>query len=225
MFQSVTRTWNPWRGCDHGCTYCWARDLATGRLQRSPKYKAGFNPRFHPTELNKTFRPGEFVFVVSMGDLWGSWVPAYAIEAILEVILRFPDTDFLLQTKNPARYLEFDLPPNIYAGVTIESDVPHPVSAAPSPHSRYRSMLDLPSNTKTFLSIEPIMFFLQSTFTQWILELMPDIIEIGADNHHKHLPEPRGSKVIALIADLRLANLIVKEKPGLERLFKESANV
>jgi len=192
--------------------------MAKGRLREMNKYAYGFLPRFFEGELMRVFRPGEFVFVVSMGDLFGDWVPHHWINSILSVISKYPDTMFLLQTKNPARFLKFDLPPNAYAGVTIESDVDHQVSKAPSPFLRYRDMLDLPPGTLKFLSIEPIMGFSVDLFTTQILQIAPDIIEIGADNHNKGLREPRRDEVRELIRRLRYAGLNVKEKDGLERI-------
>lgn len=221
MFQSVTRTWNPVVGCEHACTYCWAEDMALGRLQHTYKYSYGFSPRFFEGELMRVFRPGEFIFVTSMGDLFGNWVPREWIDSILGVISKYPDTMFLLQTKNPARFLEFELPPNVYAGTTIESDVDHQVSKAPPPFQRYQSILNLPPGALKFLSIEPVMGFTVDGFTKWILEIAPDIIEIGADNHNKGLPEPRSDEVLELIRRLRAGGLNVKEKPGLERILEK----
>jgi hypothetical protein len=48
--------------------------------------------------------------------------------------------------------------------------------------------------------------------------MQPDIIEVGADNYHNHLPEPPWSKVKALLGKLRGISPRVVEKEGLERL-------
>ena len=221
MFQSVTRTWNPVIGCEHDWTYCWARDLALGRFSKKWKYRKGFSPNLHFDDLGESFKPGEFIFVSSMGDLFGEWVPREWIHRVLHVVGANYATDFLFQTKNPARFLEFEVPPTVYAGVTIESDIDHGVSKAPSPYSRYLSILKLPFGTRTFLSIEPISDFTPSLFYLWIEAISPDIIEIGADNHNNHLPEPSSSKVTGLISRLRSAGFNVKEKPGLERITGE----
>jgi len=59
---------------------------------------------------------------------------------------------------------------------------------------------------------------------EWMREIRPDIIEIGADNYHKKLPEPAWSKVEELLTRLREICPEVKEKEGLERL-KGGSNV
>jgi hypothetical protein len=51
--------------------------LALTRLKRHLHYALhGFNPAFNERALARRFKPGEWVFVSDMGDLWGSWVPS-----------------------------------------------------------------------------------------------------------------------------------------------------
>jgi hypothetical protein len=73
-------TWNPVTVCLHDCAYCYARDIAT-RL-----YPEKFEPTMHYDRLkapHQTNVPAEAatdvraksVFVCSMADLFGKWVP------------------------------------------------------------------------------------------------------------------------------------------------------
>ena len=73
MFKTITQTWNPFTGCEWRCSYCWARRLAEGKLKK--QYQHGFVPEFHPNRVERHFKPGEFVFVSSMGDI--SFCPDY----------------------------------------------------------------------------------------------------------------------------------------------------
>ena len=120
-------TWNPVTGCLHGCGYCYARDIAA-KFKRH--YPAGFTPVFREERLSapKNMKKPDSVepesgrvFVCSMGDLFGSWVPHSWIEAVFETISQSPDWEFLLLTKNPERYHEVELPGNVWAGATADT--------------------------------------------------------------------------------------------------------
>ena len=80
----ATWSWNPVTGCEHACPYCYARVIAKSeRLARS--YPNGFEPTFPPRRLlAPRFTPQRDaadrlaqrnVFVCSMADLFGRWVP------------------------------------------------------------------------------------------------------------------------------------------------------
>ena len=219
MFKTVTKTWNPFKGCSHDCSYCWARDLALGRLKNSPRYSDGFRPRNVPEELMRRFKPGEFVFVSSMGDI--SFASREWASIILRRILKYPQTDFLLQSKNPGMFTEwgFDYPPNVYLGTTIETNRDYGLSKAPSPMERFFA-LGQTRGVRRFVSIEPIMDLDVDELTRWIRELRPAIVEVGADNHKKGLIEPSWEKVEELLSNLRQICPRVEEKDGLDRLKK-----
>ncbi len=213
MFKSITRTWNPFTGCRFNCTYCWARKLIEGRLHHLDRYKAGFIPTTHPDRFNPRFKPGDFVFVCDMGDI--AFAPPVVWSAILDVVGLYPDTKFLLQSKDPRMFPQV-VPANVYLGITLESNRTY---VGPSPFERYVALLGRDHQHK-FVSIEPVMDFDLSTLVRWVGDISPEIVEVGADNYHNDLPEPSWGKVEALLEALRRFVPTVVEKDGLERLGK-----
>ena len=221
MFHKVTRTWNPITGCLHFCVYCWARKLAEGRLRNTKKYSDGFKPKFHPEELRKKFKPGEFVFVADMGDMWGNWVPWNWILKVLEVVKKYPKTTFLFLTKNPKRYLAFgrvlEEIDNVVLGATIETDLDslylkHRISKAPLPCSRLQCMELLSVTSRTMISIEPIIDFDLNIFPDLIVKAEPEFVYVGYDNYGNKLPEPSLRKTMELIDMLKEHGITVYTK-------------
>ena len=125
----ATMSWNPVTGCRHGCPYCYARrtahrfdarcadpdPLADGLHVLEEKIKAtpypyGFEPTMHRYRLNQPEHQAEpqTVFVCSMADLFGRWVPTSWIAEVLDACRRAPQHRYLFLTKNPARYLQLD---------------------------------------------------------------------------------------------------------------------
>jgi protein gp37 len=60
------------------------------------------------------------VFVCSMADLFGRWVPAEWVEAVLREVREAPQWNFLFLTKFPIRMAEFDFPDNAWVGTTVD---------------------------------------------------------------------------------------------------------
>lgn len=206
MFDVVTMTWSPYKGCRHGCYNGgrWAFRLATGKLKGTPKYKDGFEPGFFPKALKRKFRAGSFVFVCDMGDLFGEWVPAEWIQKVIDATAKPKNlkSKFLFLTKNPARYHEFVFPPNAFLGATIETNRCHyRVSRAPSPYSRYSSMAKLRFLNK-FVSVEPILDFDMGIFVERLRDVGPVMVYVGYDNYKCRLPEPSLEKTRRLIREL-----------------------
>lgn len=76
--------------------------------ERKSHWPYGFAPTFHPYSLDlpkKSVKPSR-IFVSSMGDLFGSWVPDDWIFAVFDACLAAPQHTYLFLTKNPARYLK-----------------------------------------------------------------------------------------------------------------------
>lgn len=218
MFKTVSRTWNVFKGCRFECTYCNARKMAKTRLKDMPRYRDGFTPHLVVEELGRRFRPGEFIFVGYMGDI--SFATRDEVGFILaQTIEFFSETSFLFCSKNPAVYFSWELtyPDNLYLGTTIETNRDYGLSQAPPPLERFRAMAEL-RHARKFISIEPVMDFDLEVMTRWLKEIKPDIVEIGADNYHNHLPEPPWEKVEALLEALREFVPRVIEKDRLHRL-------
>ena len=115
-------TWNPITGCLNSCPYCYARKIA----KRFPNiFPNGFKPTFHEDrlaepyeEVPETFRSKNpnlslghaMIFTVSMGEMFGSWVPDTWISKILEVIRDNPWHVFQILTKCPENTIEWNFP-------------------------------------------------------------------------------------------------------------------
>lgn len=123
-------SWNPVTGCLHGCNYCYARQIATSERFKAI-YPAGFTPLFHEERLtapaNTTIPKKRLddpsykrVFVCSMADLYGRWVPIEWIDRVHEQMLSNPQWEYLLLTKFPDRYNEVKLPPTSWVGTSVD---------------------------------------------------------------------------------------------------------
>jgi protein gp37 len=123
-------TWNPVTGCLHGCAYCYARELASKKSSEAA-YPVGFTPLFHHERLeapSNTSVPDEAqsdprlkrVFVCSMADLYGKWVPDDWIKQVHASCIDNPQWDYLMLTKFPRRYVGLDLPKTAWLGATVD---------------------------------------------------------------------------------------------------------
>lgn len=221
MFKSIDDTWNVFVGCLFECSYCNARKAALTRLRHIPRYKDGFKPHLVESELNRKFKPGQFIFVAYMRDI--AFISDEDFLRILKRIIDFPHTSFLLQSKKPKNFYRPGLripPENIYLGTTIETTRDYHLTKAPPPLERFRQLVKYPYHRK-FISIEPIMDFDLFQLLDWVELLKPEIIEVGADNYHNHLPEPSPQKLKSLLYHLKHICPKVIEKEGLDRLKGE----
>jgi protein gp37 len=69
-------------------------------------YPFGFEPTFHRYKLNEpqTWKKPRTIFVGSMCDLFGEWVPDEWIEDVFAACAAAPQHRYLFLTKNPKRY-------------------------------------------------------------------------------------------------------------------------
>ena len=113
-------TWNPVTGCKHGCAYCYAEKI-------SKRFTGNFEPKFHLERLQQplALKKPSLIFAVSMGDLFGEWVPGEWIDQVFDVCEKAHWHKFMFLTKNPSRYWEFigdGVPSNVWLGASIGDD-------------------------------------------------------------------------------------------------------
>jgi DNA repair photolyase len=209
MYPWVDATWNPIRGCEHNCVYCYVKNLRGYDM----------TPRFSEKALHENLGRGKYIFVGSTADMFGSWVPDAWILAVLNKC-RAHENTYLFQTKNPARFQIFArlFPVESLLGTTIETNRDDQgSSAAPSRWQRKMAMTELRADK--MVSIEPVMDFDVPVMVGWMREISPTFVSIGADSKRSNLPEPGAEKLAALIQELK-AVTEVRLKPNLHRLLK-----
>jgi protein gp37 len=122
--------WNPITGCEYDCGYCPGVEKVRLLYSRTRKEAFGtFMPRLWPERFDaphKTPIPeanisgSRNVMVGCMGDIFGDWVEEEHIEILLDIVRDTPQWNYILLTKNPKRYLDFQLPLNCWIGAKID---------------------------------------------------------------------------------------------------------
>jgi protein gp37 len=221
----VTKSWNPVTGCNHGCEYCYARKIANrfgnkyfpygldineldepldGEKGKDP-YPFGFLPTFHRYRLDEPqkIKKPQTIFVCSMADLFGDWVPDEWIQAVFKACEAAPQHMYLFLTKNPKRLCtlanKMELPQhqNFWYGTTVNTQKDLIYSGR---------LFD-----NTFISIEPILAHLYSGIgsfgmVKWII--------VGAETGNrkdKIVPQKEWIDNIVETAKLTQASVFMKE--------------
>lgn len=207
-------TWNPVTGCNHGCRYCYARELAY-RDSYKAAYPIKFAPLFHHERLDDpvnttpgTDRPQDGrVFVCSMADLFGEWVPQNWIDSVFEATLRAPEWEYLFLTKFPQRYRRINLPPKAWFGASVDMQKRVKVT------EKFMANLDV---SVRWISVEPMLEPLVFNDLSWC-----DLIVIGAQSETNQpdgfVPAfaPQHDWVMDLIMQARAWEVPVYLKPNL----------
>lgn len=171
-------TWSPVTGCLHNCEYCYARKIAN-RFSMQIRtwddhlyicdepvkrengsicpYPFGFEPTFHRYKLDEPqrWKKPKNIFVCSMADLFGAWVPDEWIHQVMDACYAATQHTYLFLTKNPERYgnvIEYletdvkespgDTPPTMLLG------------ASATTNEQLERAYETPA---TWISIEPIL--------------------------------------------------------------------
>lgn len=145
--------------------------IFSGKWQNAP-YPYDFIPTFHRYRLNDYVgKKGRNIFVCSMADLFGSWVPDEWIKDVFAACEKEPQHNYLFLTKNPGRYVELHnkgillSKKNMWYGSTV---------TAPDTVAFFGG-----EDYQTFWSIEPILEPFGESHR--IVDRMPDWIIVGAE--------------------------------------------
>lgn len=221
-------TWNPVTGCLHGCEYCYARGIAKrfgchatpdnkisviihpwedSETGRKLPYPYDFAPTLHKYRLNEyRNKKGRNIFVCSMADLFGSWVPDSWIDEVFKACEKASQHNYLFLTKNQKRYEELSekgilrCSDNMWYGWTETNDFQH-------------KPFFLPANN-TFISAEPLLGPLHPSLEGWVI--------IGAETgHRKNKIIPKREWIEQIVEDCRNYNIPIFMKSSLADIWSE----
>lgn len=225
MYGFIDRTYNPIRHpeCSHKCSYCYMKGITR-------RFGKNTTMQLSQKELNTRLGSDKAIFVGSSTDMFAADVPKDWITKALDHLYAFPGNRYLLQTKNPARFMEFvnhplftDCRDSVVFCTTIESDLDYPdVSKAPSIGERIVAMQEIAAlGFLTMVTAEPIMKFTDAdSFASLIASVNPCQVNIGANTSRSvKLSEPSKVEVEALITALQSLGMNVHQKSNLSRLM------
>lgn len=243
-------TWNPVTGCLHGCEYCYARRIAerfgghtldgdtttdsfydevldealyieSQQQKVKAPYPFGFKPTLYRYRLDEyQNKKSRNIFVCSMADLFGEWVPDSWIEEVFKACEKAPQHNYLFLTKNPDRYIELLLHDklsehkNMWYGMSItkKSDT----------HTAEAITQDLPSEANAFLSIEPIMENVLTENLEIVIANFCDWVIIGAETgQRKNKVVPERKWIEDIVNECRKADIPVFMKSSLANIWGE----
>ncbi len=182
-------------------------------------YPYGFEPTLHRYRLGEyEKKKGRTIFVCSMADLFGSWVPDSWIEEVFAACEKAPQHKYLFLTKNPQRYIDL-----ARAGKLPAKDNMWYGTTATTPDEQFF----WGGAWHTFVSIEPILrdFNVKGggdfgDLTQWII--------VGAETgNRKNKVIPEKSWIGAIIKASADKNISLFMKNSLipivgeENMFRE----
>ncbi len=220
-----------------------ARGEKTGKYPQAP-YPYDFIPTLHRYRFNEYIgKKGRNIFVCSMADLFGDWVPDSWIEEVFKACEKAPQHNYLFLTKNPNGIPKSS---HIYNGVfgrhrdnywfgttiTCQKDL----------EDRLWSLLQVQGHS--FLSVEPILdkldldcIWVSEKNKEVILSLqkkaayyfgggqsyhMPEWVIIGAETgRRKDKVVPKREWIEDIVNECRKANIPVFMKSSLADIWGE----
>lgn len=213
-----THTWNPISGCQHACRWempdgttaiCYA-ELVAERVAGA-HYPHGFAHHYwHPERLREPLKLKESarIFLDSMADLFGRWVPAEQIQAVLDVVCQAEQHTFLSLTKNAPRLLAVrDFPPNLHIGISSPPDQMFgehlKVSQQQKMLRRSLSILaQLPGRVR-WMSFEPLSWDVSSIVVEYPDALDWAVIGAASNGPRTFQPEPAHVRALLDVLDSR----------------------
>jgi len=224
MYHWVTHMHSHLAGeCSHRCIYCYVDNPNLGRNER---FKGPL--RIIDAEFDVIYGTDKTIFIEHMNDLFANDVPIEYIFNILMHCKMWPNNTYVFQSKNPILFQKlldyFNIwPEHRIFGTTIETNrlIPN-ISNAPTTEERAICMMKL--NERKFITLEPILDFDVDILCNWIVDIKPEFINLGADSKGHNLLEPTVEKIMELVAKLHENGIELREKHNLQRL-KEKKHV
>lgn len=205
-------TWNPIGGCLHECQWqmpdgsiatCYAKETAL-------KFRAAYPDKFEhhywrPGKLNEPIKQKapSGIFLDSMADLGGHWVPPEQAAAVLDICRQADWHTFQLLTKNPKRLVTYDLPSNVWAGFSTPPDFMwgKPLSIQQQA-AKITADLEAMSQVKATIkwaSVEPLSWDVASYFEGCGLDWV--VIGAASNGPKKYQPEQGHVKNLLNVLD------------------------
>lgn len=206
MYKFIEYTWNPIKGkCLHDCSYCYMKQI-------NPN---AYSPRLAEYEFTTDLESGSSVFIGSSIDMFADNIPSEWITRVLDYCYQKnndaekPNT-FLLQSKNPKRFLEFInhlVMKRVVFCTTIETNrfYPEIMNNAPKIEERVKAMEEIArQGHSTMVTAEPLMQFDLDEMVSFIKRCNPKLVNIGRNSCRSiTLPEPAKEEVQQLISELK----------------------
>ena len=205
MYEFVHYTWNPIKGkCLHDCSYCYMKQI-------NPYATL---PRIAEFEFETNLGKGNSIFIGSSTDMFAENIPSEWIVRVLDFCLQRNNPEksntFLLQSKNPKRFLEFihhPLMDHVVFGTTIETNrfYPEIMNKAPKIEDRVEAMEKIANlGFRTMVTAEPLMQFDHTDMVSIIKRCQPRLVAIGRNTRRDIiLPEPTSEEVLLLVDELK----------------------
>lgn len=177
-------------------------------------YPFGFQPTLHRHLLNQPskWKKPKRIFVCSMADLFGGWVPDEWIEAVFDVCRQNPQHEYLFLTKNPGRYYLM----GSKGKLPTKTDMTHLWFGTTITNNDEGYFFSAVHNT--FLSIEPIL----AAFSYTENPIRVDWVILGAETgNRKDKYVPTKACVLNILKSCDVSNVPVFMKESLAPIVGE----
>lgn len=180
--------------------------------ERICAYPYGFEPTFHRYRLDEYLnKKGRNIFVCSMADLFGDWVPDSWIDEVFDACDKASQHNYLFLTKNVDRYVEYGVPmsENMWYGTSITRE------------SEMHLFNSLPAFCNIFVSMEPILEDLQVNKNNLLFRQVHWVI-IGAETgRRKDKVIPKRKWIEDIVNECRKNGTPVFMKSSLAEIWGE----
>lgn len=208
-------------GCFHGCRWnmpdgteavCYAETTAEGVAGGA--YPEGFEHYYwKPAKLKEPGKVKEKsrIFVGSMTDQFGHWVPQVHIESVIQMTHDYDWHTYQFLTKNAVRVgnlvqAGLDIPQNCWIGASLPPDI---MWGKPLSDSQKRIMFQrtlktlaaLPGRFVKWLSIEPLSWDAAPTLEPYIQNIGWIVIGAASTGKEYHQPETAWVEQLHALAD------------------------